>query len=70
MATLNSHTADECCSIPLSADMLAGKLNEALSWNCPICEQEWRPTVHQGLDCSFRHWTPYCAVMVFGTYDV
>lgn len=63
---LNTFTPDDCCGVFLADAMLEGQLDEAMSWCCPKCEQDWRCTLHkfepgEGL----RHWSPYSPVMIF-----
>ncbi len=44
---------DPCCSIHALRDARAGKLDAALTWDCPRCKTVWKVADREA---SVRHW--------------
>ncbi len=66
---LNTFSPDDECGPLLSAALLSGTLDFEKTWTCPQCSAEWRVREYRGHDEVFRHWEPYCPVMIFHAYD-
>jgi hypothetical protein len=61
MATLHTHTDDECCGPRLDTAIFDGYMDGCPSWLCPACGCEWRPVTVD----IVKHWEPrpYVAVI-------
>ncbi len=53
---LDTFESDECCSIRLARDLLAGKLAGVDLWTCPKCSVEW--VAAAATPPLGRHWKP------------